>query len=180
MNEDLELLLKCAEPLFYNRNAAVVLAVVRIYHRLAPASYSAKYVHPLLRLLQAGPEQQAVVLSTIATIAAERPVSHYKYLPIKTYDSTPIDAIRAAYAQVLHTSIAGHAGRTESQAAGPDTAREQGQRPNHPSRAYGLHPLAQCTLRIGSSAEHRKVRSTAIDCAGGVRKSLASANYARR
>ena len=53
----------------------VVLAAVRVYHRLAPASWANRYIGPLLRLLQAQPEVQAVVLANIAVIAASRPVS---------------------------------------------------------------------------------------------------------
>ena len=60
----------------------MVLAAVRVYHRLAPASWANRYIGPLLRLLQAPPELQAVVLANVALIAASRPVSQLSSISV--------------------------------------------------------------------------------------------------
>lgn len=75
MDSDLELLLKSVETLFFNANAAVVLAACRLYYRLAPSSHASRIVSPLLRLLSSPPALQAVALAYIAAITADRPVS---------------------------------------------------------------------------------------------------------
>lgn len=57
------------------RNAAVVLAVVSLYYHVAPPIECGKVIVSLLRLIRGSRENQYVVLSNIATMAKERPVS---------------------------------------------------------------------------------------------------------
>ncbi|OCH90335.1 hypothetical protein OBBRIDRAFT_793423 [Obba rivulosa] len=69
VDSDLRLLLQMAEPLFQSNNPAVVLAVARTFWYLAPSSETSKLVPPLLRLLNASPEVQRVVLAYLVLVA---------------------------------------------------------------------------------------------------------------
>ncbi|KAG2751194.1 hypothetical protein P692DRAFT_201864127 [Suillus brevipes Sb2] len=57
VDKDLKLLLTCAEPLFMNKNPAVVLAVAQAFYYLAPPSMLSKIGAPLLRLLSVNSKQ---------------------------------------------------------------------------------------------------------------------------
>lgn len=71
LDEDVRLLLTSAEPLFFNRNPAVVIAATRVIFYAGPPSYHPKVVQPLLRLLHISPEVERIVL---AYILASNPV----------------------------------------------------------------------------------------------------------
>lgn len=51
------------------------MAVAQLYYHIAPHNELSIVAKPLIRLLKSHNEVQAIVLSNIATISAERPVS---------------------------------------------------------------------------------------------------------
>ena len=51
------------------------MAVAQMYHHIAPHNELTIIAKPLIRLLKSHSEVQNIVLSNIATISAERPVS---------------------------------------------------------------------------------------------------------
>lgn len=51
------------------------MAVAQLYHHVAPCNELNIIVKPLIRLLKSYSEVQNIVLSNIATISSERPVS---------------------------------------------------------------------------------------------------------
>ena len=51
------------------------MAVAQLYHHVAPRNELSIIAKPLIRLLKSHNEVQSIVLSNIATISAERPVS---------------------------------------------------------------------------------------------------------
>ena len=51
------------------------MAVAQMYHHIAPHNELSIIAKPLIRLLKSHSEVQSVVLSNIATISADRPVS---------------------------------------------------------------------------------------------------------
>ena len=53
----------------------VVMAVAQMYHHIAPHNEMGIVAKPLIRLLRSHSEIQNIVLSNIATMSAERPVS---------------------------------------------------------------------------------------------------------
>ncbi|TDL25466.1 hypothetical protein BD410DRAFT_743013 [Rickenella mellea] len=73
MDQDMKLLLECAEPSFMSRNPSVVLAVTRLFHYLAPPSERHKYVDPLLRLLPRSKEIERIVLSYLVVLSHDSP-----------------------------------------------------------------------------------------------------------
>lgn len=75
LDVDHELLLKSCIPLLQSRNSGVVLAVTKLYYYLAPATEAEKVAKPLVRLLRSHREQSYVVLTNIAAMALNRPVS---------------------------------------------------------------------------------------------------------
>lgn len=70
MDPDHRLLLRSCKPLLQSRNSAVVMAVARVYHHLAPESEIGLVARSLVRLLRSHREVQTVVLSNIATMSA--------------------------------------------------------------------------------------------------------------
>ncbi|CAI7996336.1 AP-3 complex subunit beta-2 [Geodia barretti] len=80
MDPDHRLLLKNAKPLLQSRNAAVVMGVAQLYHHVAPRNEFGIIVKPLIRLLKGHVETQAIVLSNIATISADRCAMFEPYL----------------------------------------------------------------------------------------------------
>lgn len=84
VDKDLKLLLACAEPLFMNKNPAVVLAVARAFYYLAPSSMLSKISAPLLRLLSVSREVERVALAYLLVVARSHPVlfitSHNRFL----------------------------------------------------------------------------------------------------
>ncbi|KAG2360189.1 adaptin N terminal region-domain-containing protein [Suillus spraguei] len=73
VDKDLKLLLDCAEPLFMNKNPAVVLAVARAFYYLAPSSMLSKISAPLLRLLSVSREVERVALAYLLVVARSHP-----------------------------------------------------------------------------------------------------------
>ncbi|KAG1882097.1 adaptin N terminal region-domain-containing protein [Suillus subluteus] len=73
VDKDLKLLLACAEPLFMNKNPAVVLAVARAFYYLAPSSMLSKISAPLLRLLSVSREVERVTLAYLLVVARSHP-----------------------------------------------------------------------------------------------------------
>ncbi|KAG2036307.1 adaptin N terminal region-domain-containing protein [Suillus americanus] len=73
VDKDLKLLLACAEPLFMNKNPAVVLAVARAFYYLAPSSILSKIGAPLLRLLSVSREVERVTLAYLLVVARSHP-----------------------------------------------------------------------------------------------------------
>lgn len=55
------------------------MAVAQMYHHIAPYNELTIIVKPLIRLLKSYSEVQNIVLSNIATISAERPVSGWGF-----------------------------------------------------------------------------------------------------
>lgn len=53
----------------------VVMAVAQMYHHIAPQNEMGIIAKPLIRLLRSHSEVQNIVLSNIATLSSERPVS---------------------------------------------------------------------------------------------------------
>lgn len=93
IDQDLELLLASAEPLFQSCNPAVVMSVSRAFYYLAPPSRHHKIVQPLLRLLVISPEIERVVLAYVLSISHTSPhlfSSHYTRLVVRTDDSTQV------------------------------------------------------------------------------------------
>ena len=74
MDPDHKLLLKSAKPLLQSRNSAVVLAVVQLYHHLAPKAEVHAVIKPLIRLLRSHSEIQVVVLTCMAAMSTSRKV----------------------------------------------------------------------------------------------------------
>ncbi|XP_067056790.1 AP-3 complex subunit beta-1-like [Acropora muricata] len=70
MDPDHRLLLRSCKPLLQSRNSAVVMAVARVYHHLAPENEIGLVARSLVRLLRSHREVQTVVLSNIATMSA--------------------------------------------------------------------------------------------------------------
>ncbi|KAF7309545.1 AP complex subunit beta [Mycena indigotica] len=86
---DIKLLLTSAEPLFQSRNAAVVLAVTRVFYYASPPSYHPRVVQPLLRLLHTSREIERVVLGYLFALARVRPAlfaPHYLQFLVRTDD----------------------------------------------------------------------------------------------
>ncbi|PBK79829.1 hypothetical protein ARMGADRAFT_1021326 [Armillaria gallica] len=73
IDKDVKLLLNSAEPLFFSRNPAVVLAAARVLYYAGPPSYHAKIVQPLLRLLSVSKEIERVVLAYTLIVASASP-----------------------------------------------------------------------------------------------------------
>eukprot|EP00668_Euglena_longa_P036216 GGOE01046550.1.p1 GENE.GGOE01046550.1~~GGOE01046550.1.p1 ORF type:complete len:735 (-),score=272.85 GGOE01046550.1:269-2170(-) len=97
MDPDHKLLLKSAAPLLQSRNSAVVLAVASLYFHVAPVSDFAVVVRPLLRIARTFREAQYVVLTTISTMATERPGvfrPHFKDFFVSTTDSTIVRELK--------------------------------------------------------------------------------------
>ncbi|XP_039270685.2 AP-3 complex subunit beta-1-like [Styela clava] len=72
MDEDHQLLLRCAKPLLQSRNASVVMAVAQMFYHIAPRSELVYVAKPLIRLLRGHREVQAVVLQNIATMTLKK------------------------------------------------------------------------------------------------------------
>lgn len=72
MDPDHRLLLRSCQPLLQSRNAAVIMAIAKVYHHLAPASEVGIVVKALVRLLRSHREVQTIVLSNIVTISLQR------------------------------------------------------------------------------------------------------------
>ncbi|KAG7450937.1 uncharacterized protein BT62DRAFT_984252 [Guyanagaster necrorhizus] len=72
-DKDVKLLLNSAEPLFFSRNPAVVLAAARVLYYAGPPSYHAKIVQPLVRLLSVSKEIERVALAYILIVASASP-----------------------------------------------------------------------------------------------------------
>jgi AP-3 complex subunit beta len=70
LDTDLDLLLRCSEPLLQSKNPAVVMSVVRLFFDLAPASFHSKTLRPLLRLLHISSELQEVVLADLVVLTS--------------------------------------------------------------------------------------------------------------
>ncbi|XP_028411704.1 AP-3 complex subunit beta-1-like isoform X2 [Dendronephthya gigantea] len=97
MDPDHRLLLRVTKPLLQSRNAAVVMAVARLYHHCAPASEVGVVTRALVRLLKGHREVQYVVLSNIATLSATRKgmfESHLKSFFVHSNDSSHIKTLK--------------------------------------------------------------------------------------
>lgn len=73
--------------------------MVKVYYYLAPADRLPKIVRPLLRLLRASHEVQAIVLEDCAVIAEQRPVSGLLRSLERGADSYPTQALLADHIQ---------------------------------------------------------------------------------
>ncbi|KAJ7903631.1 adaptin N terminal region-domain-containing protein [Mycena olivaceomarginata] len=73
IDSDVKFLLTSAEPLFQNRNPAVVLAVTRVYYYAGPPSYHPRIVQPLLRLLHTSKEVERVVVAYVFAVSRSAP-----------------------------------------------------------------------------------------------------------
>ncbi|KAH9057872.1 adaptin N terminal region-domain-containing protein [Lactarius vividus] len=97
LDQDLELLLVSAEPLFQSCNPAVVMSVSRAFYYLALPSRHHKIVHPLLRILAVSPEIERVVLAYVLSISHTSPhlfSSYYTRFVVRTDDSTQVKDIK--------------------------------------------------------------------------------------
>ncbi|KAH9028534.1 adaptin N terminal region-domain-containing protein [Lactarius hengduanensis] len=93
IDQDLELLLVSAEPLFQSCNPAVVMSVSRAFYYLALPSRHHKIVQPLLRILAVSPEIERVVLAYVLSISHTSPhlfSSHYTRFIVRSDDSTQV------------------------------------------------------------------------------------------
>lgn len=106
MDPDHRLLLRTCKPLLQSRNAAVVMAVARLYHHLAPTNEIGIVARSLVRLLRSHREVQTVVLSNIATISASEKGMFEPYLKgffVHSSDPTHICLLKLE----IMTNIAG-------------------------------------------------------------------------
>ncbi|KAH9018479.1 adaptin N terminal region-domain-containing protein [Lactarius pseudohatsudake] len=93
IDQDLELLLVSAEPLFQSCNPAVVMSVSRAFYYLALPSRHHKIVQPLIRILAVSPEIERVVLAYVLSISHTSPhlfSSHYTRFVVRSDDSTQV------------------------------------------------------------------------------------------
>lgn len=106
MDPDHRLLLRSCKPLLQSRNAAVVMAVARVYHHLAPTNEVGIVARSLVRLLRSHREVQTVVLSNIATMSSTRKGMFEPYLKgffVHSSDPTHICLLKLE----IMTNIAG-------------------------------------------------------------------------
>ncbi|RMX55194.1 hypothetical protein pdam_00014072 [Pocillopora damicornis] len=106
MDPDHRLLLRTCKPLLQSRNAAVVMAVARVYHHLAPTNEVGIVARSLVRLLRSHREVQSVVLSNIATMSFTRKGMFEPYLKGFFVHSSDPTHIRLLKLEVM-TNIAG-------------------------------------------------------------------------
>ncbi|KAL4889477.1 ARM repeat-containing protein [Aspergillus ambiguus] len=79
LDPDLELLLRACKLLLHNRNAAVIVSVVRCFLYLAPPEYLAATVGPLVALLRSPQDMQQIALYNIVVVALRQPQAFIKY-----------------------------------------------------------------------------------------------------
>ncbi|EAW13007.1 AP-3 complex subunit beta [Aspergillus clavatus NRRL 1] len=79
IDPDLELLLRACKLLLHNRNAAVIVGVVRCFLYLAPPDYLAAVVGPLIALLRSPQDMQQIALYNIVVVALQHPQFFTKY-----------------------------------------------------------------------------------------------------
>ncbi|KAG2420187.1 hypothetical protein HFD88_004987 [Aspergillus terreus] len=79
LDPDLELLLRACKLLLHNRNAAVIVSVVRCFLYLAPPDYLASTVGPLVALLRSPQDMQQIALYNIVVVALRQPKAFTKY-----------------------------------------------------------------------------------------------------
>ncbi|XP_047140481.1 AP-3 complex subunit beta-1 isoform X1 [Hydra vulgaris] len=97
MDPDHRLLLKSCQPLLLSRNSAVIMAVAKLYHHIAPSSEVGLVVKALIRLLRSHREVQTVVLSNIVTLSLQRKGlfdQHLKSFFVHTSDPTHIKKLK--------------------------------------------------------------------------------------
>ncbi|GAB1214178.1 hypothetical protein ATERTT37_003338 [Aspergillus terreus] len=80
LDPDLELLLRACKLLLHNRNAAVIVSVVRCFLYLAPPDYLASTVGPLVALLRSPQDMQQIALYNIVVVALRQPKAFTKYV----------------------------------------------------------------------------------------------------
>ncbi|KAL2862361.1 AP-3 complex subunit beta [Aspergillus lucknowensis] len=80
VDPDLELFFRSCRLLLQSRNSAVIVAVVRCFHYLAPPDYLAAAVGPLVALLRSPQDMQLIALYNIVVIALRYPKPFTKYL----------------------------------------------------------------------------------------------------
>lgn len=106
MDPDHRLLLRTCKPLLQSRNAAVVMAVARVYHHLAPTNEVSIVARSLVRLLRSHREVQTIVLSNIATVSASSKGMFEPYLKGFFVHSSDPTHIRLLKLEIM-TNIAG-------------------------------------------------------------------------
>lgn len=106
VDKDLKLLLTCAEPLFMNKNPAVVLAVARAFYYLAPPSMLSKIGAPLLRLLSVSREVERVALAYLLVVARSHPalfITSHNRLLVRADDAEQVKRIKISVLLALCT-----------------------------------------------------------------------------
>ncbi|XP_078374123.1 AP-3 complex subunit beta-2-like isoform X2 [Oculina patagonica] len=106
MDPDHRLLLRTCKPLLQSRNAAVVMAVARVYHHLAPTDEVSIVARALVRLLRSHREVQTIVLSNIATMSSARNGMFEPYLKGFFVHSSDPTHIRLLKLEIM-TNVAG-------------------------------------------------------------------------
>jgi len=97
MDSDHRLLLRSAKPLLQSRNAAVVMAVAKLFFYCAPVDEVVVVVRALIRLLRSHREVQTVVLSNIVTMSIMRKAIFQQYLKsffVHSDDSTNVRLLK--------------------------------------------------------------------------------------
>jgi AP-3 complex subunit beta len=93
LDPDLELLLKACQPLLQSRNAAVVVAVARVYLYLGTSEYLVQAVGPLVSLLRSAGDIQHVALYNIVQVCLTHPepfVKYYTHFLVRSTDAPHI------------------------------------------------------------------------------------------
>ncbi|KAG2750562.1 hypothetical protein P692DRAFT_20730249 [Suillus brevipes Sb2] len=106
VDKDLKLLLICAEPLFMNKNPAVVLAVAQAFYYLAPPSMLSKIGAPLLRLLSVSREVERVALAYLLVVARSHPalfITSHNRLLVRADDAEQVKRIKISVLLALCT-----------------------------------------------------------------------------
>lgn len=106
VDKDLKLLLTCAEPLFMNKNPAVVLAVARAFYYLAPPSMLSKIGAPLLRLLSVSREVERVALAYLLVVSRSHPalfITSHNRLLVRADDAEQVKRIKISVLLALCT-----------------------------------------------------------------------------
>jgi AP-3 complex subunit beta len=93
LDPDLELLLKACQPLLQSRNAAVVVAVARVYLYLGTPEYLIQAVGPLVSLLRSAGDIEHIALYNIVQVCLTHPepfVKYYTHFLVRSTDAPHI------------------------------------------------------------------------------------------
>ncbi|XP_066919252.1 AP-3 complex subunit beta-1-like isoform X2 [Clytia hemisphaerica] len=97
MDADHRLLLRSCQPLLQSRNSAVVMAVAKVYHHVAPKNEIGVCVRALVRLLRSHLEVQTIVLSNIVTMSLQHKGLFDQYMKsffVHSGDSKPVKKLK--------------------------------------------------------------------------------------